>query len=129
MSPSRRKIHVLIVLVATLSVQACSPTRPPVDELDIASRALGVARAADAPIWAADEYHAAGERFDQAQAAEARHDYDVAAQRARESAADSELAAAKSRLGKVRAAVDKLKQDNANLDSELSQSAAPQVQL
>ena len=128
MPPSRRKIHVLIVLVATLFMQACSPTRPPVDELDIASRALGVARATDAPTWAADEYHAAGAHFDQAQAAAARHDYDVAAQWARESAADSELAAAKSRLGKGRAAVDKLKQDNANLDSELAQSATPQVQ-
>ena len=100
MPPSRRKIHVLIVIVAALSVQACSPTRPPVDELDIASRALGAARAADAPTWAANEYHAAGEHFDQAQAAEGR---------------------------KVRAAVDKLKQDNANLDSELSQSGT-QVQ-
>jgi hypothetical protein len=128
MPPSRRKIHVLIVIVVALSVQACSPTRPPVDELDIASRALGAARAADAPTWAADEYHAAGEHFDQAQAAEGRQDYDVAAQLARESAADSELAAAKSRLGKVRTAVDKLKQDNANLDSELSQSGTPQVQ-
>ena len=61
-------------------------------------------------------------------AAEARHDYDVAAQLARESAADSELAVAKSRLGKVRAAVDKLKQDNANLDSELAQSGTREVQ-
>ena len=118
----------LIVLVAALSVQACSPTRPPVDELDSASRALGAARAADAPTWADDEYRMAGQHFDQAQAAEARHDYDAAAQLAHESAADSELAVAKARLGKVRDTVAKLKQDNANLDSDLSQSGTPQVQ-
>jgi hypothetical protein len=128
MPPRRVKIHVLIVLVAALSVQACSPARPPVDELDSASRALDAARAAGAPSLAAAEYQVAGEHFDQAQAAEGRQDYDVAAQMARESAADSELAAAKSRLGKARAAVEKLKQDNANLGGELSQSDTPEVQ-
>ena len=128
MPPSRRKIHVLIVLVATLVVQACAPTRPPVDELDMASRALDAARAADAPSWAAQEYRMAGQHLDQAQAAQARHDYDVAAQMARESAADSELAAATARLRKARDAVAKLTQENANLDSDLSHSATPQVQ-
>ncbi len=127
MPSSRPKIHALIVLVATLFVQACSPTRPPVDELNMASRALDAARAAEAPTWAADDYRAAGRHLDQAQAAQAREDYDVAAQMARESAADSELAAAKARLGKVRDAVARLKQENANLDSDLS-SGTSQVQ-
>ncbi len=127
MPSSRRKIHALIVLVAALSAQACSPTRPPVDELNMASRALDAARAADAPPWAADEYRMAGQHLDQAQAAQAREDYDVAAQKARESAADSELAAAKARVAKVRDAVARLKQENANLDSDLS-SGTQQVQ-
>lgn len=128
MPPSRRKIHALIVLVATIFTQACSPTRPPVDELNMASRALDAARAAQAPMWAAEEYRVAGQHLEQAQAAQARHDYDVAAQMARESAADSELAAAKARLGKLRDAVAKLKQDNANLDSDLSHSATQEAQ-
>ncbi|MEP7098179.1 MAG: DUF4398 domain-containing protein [Dokdonella sp.] len=93
----------------------------------MASRALDAARAAEAPTWAADDYRAAGRHLDQAQAAQAREDYDVAAQMARESAVDSELAAAKARLGKVRDAVARLKQENANLDSDLS-SGTSQVQ-
>lgn len=128
MPSSRRKIHVLIVLIATLAVQACAPTRPPTDELDMASRALDAARAAEAPAWAAEEYRMAGQHLDQAQAAQVSHDYDVAAQMARESAADSELAAAQARLAKVRDSVAKLTQQNANLDSDLSRSAAPEVQ-
>lgn len=128
MPPSRPKIHVLIVLVAILSVQACSPTRPPVDELNMASRALDAARAAEAPTFAAEEYRLAGQHLDQAQAAQARHDYDVAAQMARESAADSDLAAAKARLRKARDAVARLKQDNASLDSDLSHSATQEEQ-
>lgn len=127
MPSSRLKIHVLIVLIAALSVQACSPTRPPVDELNMASRALEAARAADAPTWAADDYRVAAQHLDQARAARASEDYDVAAQMARESAADGEVASAKARLGKVRDAVARLKQENANLDSDLA-SHTQQVQ-
>lgn len=123
MTPTRRKIHVLIAVAAALTIQACSPTRPPVEDLGIASRALGAARAAGAPTLAAEEYRAAGQHFDQAQAAEADGDYDLAARLARESAADSDLAGAKARLAKARAAVDRLKQDNAGLDRELSASS------
>ncbi len=94
----------------------------------MASRALAAARAADAPSWAAEEYRIAGQHLDQAQAAQARHDYDVAAQMARESAADSELATAKARLGKARDAVARLTRENANLDSDLSHSATPELQ-
>lgn len=94
----------------------------------MASRALEAARVADAPSWAAEEYRVAGQHLDQAQAAQARNDYDVAAKMARESAADSELAAAKARLRKARDAVTKLTQENANLDSDLSRPATPEVQ-
>ncbi len=93
----------------------------------MASRAFDTARAAEAPTWAAEEYRLAGQHLDQAQAAQVRHDYDVAAQMARESVADSELATAKTRLGKAREAVARLRQENANLDSDLS-SGTQQVQ-
>lgn len=128
MTPSCRKIHAPIAIFAMLAVQACSPTRPPIDELDAASRGLGSARAADAPVFAPDEYRAAGVHFDQAQAAESSHDYDVAAQFARESAADSELARVKAQRGKLREAVEKLKQDNATLDRDLTEHASTEPQ-
>ena len=128
MTPSRGKIHVLIVGMALASLSACSPTRPPTDELDAALRALGAARAADAPTLAPVEYRAGSQRLDQAQAAEGSGDYDVAAQSARESTVDSELASAKARLAKARSAVDHLRTDNANLDRDLGSPAAAEEQ-
>jgi hypothetical protein len=124
MTSRRLKIHALLVILATLS--ACSPTKPPVEELDAASRALGAAKIAGAQTYAASEYRSAGQRYDQAQAAESRHDYDAAAQLAREATADSELASAKARLGKAREAVAKLRQDNAALDRNLTEHAEAQ---
>lgn len=122
-----RKLHVPAVALAILALQACSPTKPPTDLLDAASRSLGSARTAGAADYAATEYRSAGRRYDQAQAAEAREDYDEAARLARESSADSELAIAKARLGKAREAVDRLKQENAVLDRDLTDHASPEA--
>jgi hypothetical protein len=123
------KIHARVAIpLALLLLQACSPTRPPVEDLAAASRGLASARAAGASTYAAAEYRSAGQRFDQAQAAESRKDYDVATQLARESAADSELAAAKTRVGKAREAVDKLRRDNANMDRDLTEHASTEAQ-
>jgi hypothetical protein len=128
MTPSRSKIHVLFVIVATALAEGCSPTRPPVDELAAASRALASARAADAPTLAPADYRAASQELDQAKAAENHQDYDIAAQFARQSAADGELAFAKARLGKARASVDQLRRDNAALDHDLSEHSTPESQ-
>lgn len=125
---SRRKFQLLVAALAVLAVQACSPTKPPLDLLDAASRALGGARTAGAPEYASAEYRSAGRHFDQAQAAEAREEYEEAAQFARESAADSELATAKARVAKARQAVDQLKRENANLDRDLTEHASPEAQ-
>lgn len=122
-----RKLHVPAVALAILALQACSPTKPPTDLLDAASRSLGSARTAGAADYAATEYRSAGRRYDQAQAAEAREDYDEAARLARESSADSELAIAKARLGKAREAVDRLKQENAVLDRDLTDHTSPEA--
>jgi hypothetical protein len=128
MTSHRQKIHALLVVLPALLAIGCSQTKPPLGELDAASRALGSARTAGAPTYAPNEYRAAGQRFDLAQAAEAKRDYDDATWLARESAADSELAIAKSRLGKSREAVARLKQDNGTLDRELSEHAASEAQ-
>ena len=128
MPSSGRKIHALIVVAVMLIVAACTPTRPPVDQLDTASRALAAARAAEAPTWAAEDYRIAGQHFDAAQAAMAREDYDVAAQLARESAADGELAAARARVAKLRDTVARLSRENAGLEADVSQSGDGAVQ-
>jgi len=129
MTSRSRKIHARVAIpLALLLLQACSPTRPPVEDLAAASRGLASARSAGASTYAAAEYRSAGQRFDQAQAAEAHKDYDVATQLARESAADSELAIAKTRAGKAREAVDKLRRDNANMDRDLTEHASTEAQ-
>ena len=117
MTSSAAKIHVLIAILAAL-LAACGPTKPPGDELGIASRNLSAARAAGASTFAPLDLRAAEDRLTQARAASAKQDYDDAAMLASESAVTSELAAAKSRLGKARAAVDSLTQQNAELTRE-----------
>ena len=114
--------------MALAGLSACSPTRPPTDELDAAAHALSAARAADAPTLAPIEYRSGSQRLDQAQAAEGSGDYDTAAQLARESAADSELAGAKARLAKARSAVERLRADNAGLGRDLGGPAASEEQ-
>jgi hypothetical protein len=124
MTSRRQKIHAPFAVLILVALGGCSTTKPPLAELDAASRALGSARSAGATAYAAAEYRAAGQHFDMAQAAEGKGDYDEAAWLARESAADSELAIARTRLAREREAVDKLKQDNVNLDRELGEHAA-----
>ncbi len=125
MTPDRGKIHALVVLPAIMAMLvACAPTRPPTDQLDAASRALGAARDAGAEERAAADYRAAASGFDQAQAAQARGDYDEAAQFARQSLSDSELAIARSRRAAARAEVDRLREQNATLTRDLAAPAA-----
>ncbi len=129
MTPSRGKIHVLIVVLLASAAVACATTRPPLAELDHASRALGVARDAGAAELAPAEYRAAGHHFDDAQAAEANRDYAEATHFALQSLADSELATARSRLAKSRAEVDRLERENANLERDLATEPVPAEEL
>jgi hypothetical protein len=129
MTPSSGKIHVLIVIMLALAMGACAPTKPPVDELDAASRALGAARDAGAAKFAPAEYRSAGRHFDAAQAAEGNRDYAEATRFALQSLADSELAAAKARLARTRAEVDQLKRENADLDRDLATEPGPAEEL
>lgn len=125
MTPGRGRFHALVVIPVILAlVGGCSPTRPPVDELDAASRALGAAREAGAAELAAADYRAAAAGFDQAQSAQASGDYDEAAQFARQSLADSELAAARARRAAARADVERLRRENATAARDLAAPAA-----
>jgi hypothetical protein len=132
MTPSAAKIHVgfAIPTIAILAgfLGACGPTKPPSDELGIASRNLSAARAAGAATYAPRELRAAEQGLSAANAAVAKHDYDQASVLAEESSVDSELAAAKTRLGKAREANDNLRRQNADLERDAARHAegAPQ---
>jgi uncharacterized protein DUF4398 len=117
MTPSAVKIHVAIAIIA-LFLASCGPTKPPTDDLGIASRNLAAARTAGAGTYAPQTLRAAEQGLAAANAAAAKHDYDEAAVLAAESSVDSELAAAKSRLGKAREAADQLRQQNAELERD-----------
>ena len=122
----RAKIHVpvtvlLIVLIGLLA--GCEPTRPPLTQLDQAAHSLESARASGAPTYAPLELRYAEERLIQARAAVDKHDYDDAMNLADESSANSDLAIAKSRLGKMREKVDARTRTTAQLKQDLASGA------
>jgi hypothetical protein len=127
MTSSAAKIHVAFVIPAVaimaMFLAACGPTRPPTDDLGIASRNLAAARAAGAANYAPQELRAAEQGLAAANAASAKQDYDKAAVLAEESSVNSELAAAKSRLGKAREASDNLRVQNGDLEREAARHA------
>ena len=127
MTSSVGKIHAPIALLAiatTLALAACGPTRPPPDVIGPASRSLANARSAGAATYAPLELRFAEERLSQAESAASQRDDDAAAALAEESAVNSELAAAKARLGKAREAVDTLRQQNQDLEREADRQGA-----
>ena len=114
MTPNWRKIH-LGVSIFLLALTACAPTRPPNIGLDEVAHSLDAARDAGAPTYAPMELRNAEDHLSQARARFAKRDYDQAANLAQEAQADSELAAARARLGKVREKVDARMHENADL--------------
>jgi len=127
MTSSAAKIHVVFAVLA-VSLAACGPTKPPTDVLGVATRNLAAAQAAGAATYAPLELRSAQDHLAGANTASARQDYDRAAVLAEESAVDSELAAAKARLGKAREAVDTLKRQNAELSNGVPRPEGADVQ-
>lgn len=126
MTPSRLKIHASFVGLLLLLLAACGPTRPPPDVLGSAQDKLRIARADGAPTYAPLELRFAEERLDLARAAMADRDYKVAADLAEESSVNSELAAIKSKSGKLRERIDALRQQNAEISRSLPDAGAGQ---
>lgn len=127
MTPERGKIHALVAVLACVAGTGCAPTKPPVDEMAAASRALAAARQAGAEQLATAEFRVASAHLDQARVAERNQDYDVAAQLAAESQVDSELAQARARLAKARGEVERIARENEGMERDLGASA-PQEQ-
>jgi hypothetical protein len=117
MTSTATKIHVWVA-VLTLGVAACGPTKPPTDVLGVATRNLAAARSMGAERYAPADLRAAEQHLSQANAASARQDYDDATVLAGQSAVDSELAAAATRLAKARESIASLKEQNAELERD-----------
>ena len=119
MTLMRSKIYRPIA-VFCLVLSGCGPTKPPNTGLEEADRHLQAARAAGASTYAPLELRGAEERLSFGRAAADKHDYDSAVLFAVESQANSDLAQAKSRLGKAREKVEARTRENAQLRQDLA---------
>ena len=124
MTPKPAKIHRSVVLFCLLAA-GCAPTKPPNTGLEEASRHLQLARDAGASTYAPLEVRGAEERLSAGRAAAEKHDYADAALLAEESAANSDLAIAKSRLGRAREKAEARLRENAQLRDELGIDGEP----
>ena len=112
--------------VFVIGVAGCAQTKPPLVEMQEATRRVEAARDAGASTYAPTELRMAQERLGQARAAMKQEDYDAAAQLADEAQAAGDLAQTKTRLGKARERVDARTRENAQLRSDLSISVEPE---
>jgi hypothetical protein len=109
-----------------LILSGCGPTKPPPNiGLDDAGRMLADARAAGAPTYAPLELRNAEDRLSQARASFDKNNYDDASRYASEARVDSELAMAKSRLGKAREKADNRARENTQLQQEIANGISP----
>jgi hypothetical protein len=118
MTPTRAKIH-LLGAVAAAFMGGCATAPPPLTGLDDATAAIARARTADAQLHAPVELRFAETKLAQARTAMAEKHYEAAAHLLAQAEIDAELALAKSRSGRARAAAEQKARDNAALEREL----------
>jgi hypothetical protein len=117
-----------LTLAMTLVLAGCASTPPPDGILNQAQAQLRAARDADAAVYDPIDLGNAQDKFQQAQNAMAKRDYDVAAQLADEARASAELARAKARLGAARSQIQNKTSANQQLREQIDQSLADQQQ-
>jgi len=117
-----------LALAMTLALAGCASTPPPDGILNQAQTQLRAARDADAAVYDPIDLGNAQDKFQQAQNAMAKRDYDVAAQLADEARASAELARAKARLGAARAQIQNKTSANQQLREQIDQTLADQQQ-
>ena len=117
-----------LTLAATLALGGCASTPLPDGILNQAQSQLRAARDADAAVYDPIDLGNAQDKFQQAQNAMAKRDYDVAAQLADEARASAELARAKARLGAARSQIQNKTAANQQLREQIDQSLADQQQ-
>jgi hypothetical protein len=133
-SPSRGRPNGVRVAVSTLTLAmalaltGCATTPPPDGVMNQAQVQLQAARDADAADYAPVDLGFAQNKFQQAQSAMAKRDYDEAAQLADEARADAELARAKARLAAARSQIQKKTSANEQLRDQIEQTLSDQQQ-
>ena len=119
LSKGRRLLALAALGLAIASLAGCASAPPPNGTMNQALAQLQAARDAGAADYAPVDLDYAQSKFRQAQAAMASRKYDDAAVLADESAADSELARAKARLGAARAQNTAKSQENSRMRVEM----------
>ncbi|WP_267222248.1 DUF4398 domain-containing protein [Dyella silvae] len=117
-----------LTLAMTLALAGCATTPPPDGAMNLAQVQLQAARDADAADYAPVDLGFAQNKFQQAQGAMAKRDYDQAALLADEARADAELARAKARLAAARAQIQKKTSANEQLREQIEQTLSDQQQ-
>lgn len=111
------------VLLTSLLLTACASTPRPVEELARAKSLLEQADAANAQRYAADELTQARDGLQAAEKADTEENHDVARRRAKEAAADAELASALARSRQVEQLANEQAQGIEALRDEIRQRA------
>lgn len=117
-----------LTLATVLALSGCASTPPPDGVMNQAQMQLQAARDADAASYDPIDLGNAQNKFQQAQNAMAKRDYDQAAQWADEARADAELARAKARLAAARAQIQSKTAANQQLRDQIEQSLSDQQQ-
>jgi len=117
-----------LTLAMTLALAGCATTPPPDGAMNLAQTQLQAARDADAAMYDPIDLGNAQDKFQQAQNAMAKRDYDVAAQLADEARASAELARAKARLGAARNQIQSKTSANQQLRDQIEQTLSDQQQ-
>lgn len=127
MTPTVAKIHVLALLLLTSMTVSAARPRAPLPELKTAAAALALAEEVGAATYAPLELRYAGEQLDQARQSDVAGEIEAARRLLEQSLVNSDLALAKSRLGRTREAVQVQAAANAQLRGE--QPALPAAEL
>lgn len=126
MTPTPRKIHVLAPLLLAFLSPAAARERVVLPELQTATTALALAGEVGAATYAPLELRYATEQLEQARQAQESKDIAEARLLLEQSIVNSDLAVAKSRLGRTREAVQVQAAANARLRAEAGLAPAAQ---
>lgn len=125
MTPTRGKIHALALLPLLLVTAAAARDKAPPDELQNAAKAVALAEEEGAATYAPLDLRYAGEQLEQARRLQAEGDLVQARRLLEQARVNSDLALAKSRLGRTREAVQVQAAANAQLRAALPAAAQP----
>ncbi len=124
MTPTVAKIHVLALLSLAAAAASGARSPAPLPGLSHATAALALAEETGAATYAPLELRYAGEQLEQARQLQSDGEIDEARRLLEQSLVNSDLAVAKSRLGRTREAVQVQAAANAQLRADADRPAA-----